>query len=239
MSPARAAEPVAVVRKIPCLVGAVSAHGDGVYSVDLEPSRPVPEFKPGQFLHLALDPYDGAGFWPESRVFSIASSPVDRDRLVITYAVKGAFTTRMERELAPGASVWVKLPYGEFFIDPTRDAVLLAGGTGVTAFTAFLRSLLPEHASRVLLFYGARTPDLFVYQDLVEDRARAVPSFSVCFVPESLRGRLDVAAGWPEIEGMDDPIVYLSGPPQMLTNLTAQLQARGVAPDRIQTDAWE
>ena len=49
--------------------------------------------------------------------------------------------------------------------------MLFAGGTGITAFTAFLQSLTPERAARVLLFYGARTPDLFVYGDL----AQAVP----------------------------------------------------------------
>ena len=98
----------------------------------------VPRFTPGQFLHLALDPYDADGFWPDSRVFSIASSPVARTNLSITYAVKGAFTTRMERELIVGAVVWVKLPYGEFVIDQSRDAVLFAGGTGVTAFTELI-----------------------------------------------------------------------------------------------------
>ena len=47
---------------------------------------PVPRFTPGQFLHLALDPYDADGFWPDSRVFSIASSPDARTNLAITYA---------------------------------------------------------------------------------------------------------------------------------------------------------
>ena len=132
---------MAVVRKIRCSVRRVTDHGERVYSVELAPSLPVPNFKPGQFLHLALDAQEPGGFWPESRVFSIASSPHERDRLAITYAVKGAFTTRMERTLAPGVDVWVKLPYGEFVVDMERDAVLFAGGTGVTAFTAFLQSL--------------------------------------------------------------------------------------------------
>ena len=135
---------MAVVRRIPCVVGTITDHGERVYSVELEPLASVPSFKPGQFLHLAIDPYDGAGFWPESRVFSIASSPHNRDRLTITYAVKGAFTSRMERELARGSRAWVKLPYGEFTVDAGRDAVLFAGGTGVTAFTAFLGSLTPS-----------------------------------------------------------------------------------------------
>ncbi len=60
----------------------------------------------------------------------------------------------------------------------TRDAVLFAGGTGITAFTAFLRSLTADHPHRVLLLYGARTPDLFVYGDLVRERAREVPALT-------------------------------------------------------------
>jgi len=221
------------------VVRGVTDHGERVYSVDLEPSRTVPRFTPGQFLHLALDPYEPDGFWPDSRVFSIASSPSERDRLTITYAVKGVFTTRMERELAVGGNAWVKLPYGEFVVDPARDAVLFAGGTGITAFTAFLGSLTPEHASRVLLFYGARTPDLFVYGPLVEGRGRQVPALTCHLVCEATHGRLEVDAAWPAIESLEDPVFCLSGPPPMLAALTTQLRGRGVSAADIRIDAWE
>ncbi len=230
---------MAVVRKIPCLVRALTDHGEHVYTVELEPAMAVPRFKPGQFLHLVLDEVQPGGFWPESRVFSIASSPQDRDRLAITYAVKGAFTTRMERELTPGGRTWVKLPYGEFVVDSTRDAVLFAGGTGVTAFTAFLQSLRPEQATRVLLFYGARKPDLFVYGHLAEACAREVPSLRCSLVCEETDGRLQVDKAWPAIAMLHDPAFYLSGPPQMLEALTAQLRRRGLSPGDIRTDAWE
>jgi ferredoxin-NADP reductase len=230
---------VAVVRKIPCLVRAVTDHGEHVYTVELEPTMAVPGFKPGQFLHLALDEPQPGGFWPESRVFSIASSPRDSDRLAITYAVKGAFTTRMERELAPGGSAWVKLPYGDFVVDSTRDVVLFAGGTGVTAFTAFLQSLQPERAARVLLYYGARKPDLFVYGSLAEACARAVPSLRCSLVCEETDGRLQVDPAWPAVETLHDPVFYLSGPPLMLEALTTQLRGRGLSPVDIRTDAWE
>jgi ferredoxin-NADP reductase len=230
---------VTVVRKIACRVRAVTDHGEHVYTVDLEPSMAVPRFKPGQFFHLALDEPQPGGFWPESRVFSIASTPLDRDRLAITYAVKGAFTTRMERELAPEGSAWVKLPYGEFVVDSTRDAVLFAGGTGITAFTAFLQSLEPERATRVQLFYGARKQDLFVYGPLAEACAREVPALNCSLVCEETDGRLQVDTAWPAIAALRDPIFYLSGPPEMLAALTAQLGERGVAPALIHTDAWE
>ena len=230
---------MAVVRKIACLVRAVSDHGEHVYTVELEPTMAVPRFKPGQFLHLALDEPHPGGFWPESRVFSIASSPRDGDRLAITYAVKGTFTTRMERELAPGGSAWVKLPYGEFLVDSSRDSVLFAGGTGITAFTAFLQWLQPERQPRVLLFYGARKPDLFVYGPLAGACAREVPSLRCSLVCEATDGRLQVDAAWPAIATLHDPIFYLSGPPEMLEALTTQLAGRGVAPALIRTDAWE
>lgn len=228
-----------VVRKIPCLVFAVTDHGEHVYTVELEPTMAVPRFKPGQFLHLALDEPQPGGFWPESRVFSIASSPRERDRLSITYAVKGAFTTRMERELTSGGSAWVKLPYGEFVIDSKRDAVVFAGGTGVTAFTAFLQSLAPERQPRVLLFYGARKPDLFVYGPMVEACAREVPALSFSLVCEETDGRLEVGPAWPAVETLHDPVFYLSGPPLMLEALATQLRWRGVSAEVIRTDAWE
>ena len=230
---------MAVVRKIRCTVERVTDHGERVYTLDLEPSMKVPRFTPGQFLHLALDSYEPDALWPDSRVFSIANSPQERDRLLITYAVKGAFTSRMQRELAPGVDTWVKLPYGEFVVDPARDAVLFAGGTGITAFTAFLQSMTTDHAARVLLFYGARKSSLFVYGPLAEARAREVPSLTCHLVCEATHGRLEVDAAWPAITGLRDPIFYLSGPPPMLTALTAQLRGRNVPVHDIRIDAWE
>ena len=231
---------MAVVRKVPCQVLGVTDHGEHVYTVELRPLAQVPRFRPGQFLHLALDRYEPGGFWPESRVFSIASSPTDRDRLSITYAVKGAFTGRMERELAPGRETWVKLPYGEFVVDPASHAVLFAGGTGITAFTAFLQSLEPsERAPHVLLCYGARTQALLIYADLAEACARRVPALDVRLYTEDRDGRLNVDAAWDAVERLSEPTFYLSGPPQMLNALGAQLRGRRVPPERIRTDAWE
>ena len=91
-------------------------HGPGVFSVWLEPELPLARFKVGQFLHLALDPFSPeSGYWPESRVFSIASSP-EAGFLRIVYSVKGRYTTRMSRELSEGKEVWLKYPFGEFIV---------------------------------------------------------------------------------------------------------------------------
>ena len=97
-----------MAQKLNCVVEQIIDHGERVYTLALRPERPVPRFVPGQFLHLALDPYDATGFWPESRVFSIASPPAERDLVRITYAVHGRFTARMESGLAEGTQAWIR-----------------------------------------------------------------------------------------------------------------------------------
>ncbi len=179
---------MAVTQKLACVVERISAHGERVYTVTLRPHRAAPRFRAGQFLHLALDPYDPAGFWPESRVFSIASAPAERKALQITYAVHGGFTTRMERELVEGREVWIKMPYGDFVIDGGADVMLFAGGTGITAFTAFLQGLTVDGHHSVGLAYGARTRRLLLYRDLVERCAARVPSLDVSVLHRA-RGR--------------------------------------------------
>ena len=86
---------MAVTQKLACTVERIVDHGARVYTLVLRPERRAPRFRPGHFLHLAIDPYEATGFWPESRVFSIASSPLETDRLWITYSVVGRFTVNV------------------------------------------------------------------------------------------------------------------------------------------------
>jgi len=233
-------------QKLLCGVAAVEDHGERVYSVILKPDSPAPRFVPGQFLHLALDPYRPGDFWPESRVFSIASAPTERTLLRITYAVKGQFTSRMESELHGGREVWIKLPYGEFAVRNDADACLLAGGTGITAFTAFLSGLPADDPRRVHLFYGARRPDLLIYGPLVQAAAQRCPNLQAHYLAERntngvdcLPGRLDLDTVWELLPDAPGRVYYLSGPPEMLDALRQGLSKRGVDPRRVVVDAWE
>lgn len=250
---------MAMPRKLRCEVAAILTHGDRVFTVDLKPESSAPHFRPGQFLHLTVEAFDPAGFWPESRVFSIASSPRDRSRLRICYSVKGRYTAKMEALLRVGSVVWVKLPYGDFVVDESRDAVLLAGGTGISAFSAFLEALTPDHAREVRLAYGARKPDLLLFRAMIEAQLERVPRFRALFFAEAglpdptptpgladspatpvwLPGPISLAEVNSRTPVSVNPVYYLSGPPVMLRSLTEQLRAVGVPPDRIRNDAWE
>jgi ferredoxin-NADP reductase len=233
-------------QKLRCEVVEILDHGEGVYSVFLKPKSPAPHFLPGQFLHLALDEYKPGDFWPDSRTFSIASPPADRQLLRITYAVKGQFTTRMERELLPGRPVWVKMPFGEFVVRTDREVCLLAGGTGVTAFTAFLLGLTKEPQHRIHFFYGARHPGLLIYRAVVEEASQRCPTLDVHFFAEEdaemtgcLPGLITPANVFRFITNPLAVTYYLAGPPEMVKALVADLQRDGVPADQIITDAWE
>ena len=241
---------MSVARKIRCRVEHIADHGEHVYTVDFVPERRVPVFKPGQFLHLALDAYDPSRFWPESRVFSIASPPQQRERLRITYSVQGRFTARMEKELADDKFVWIKLPYGEFIVQATSDVVLFAGGTGITAFTAFLEGLTPTFSHKVYLAYGARDSNLLIYRDLVQRCAAMVSQLQpFYFVDQGADGgpaarsetvgRLSVSAMWSRIENPLAATYYISGPPLMLKAIARDLSESGIRADAIRIDAWE
>jgi ferredoxin-NADP reductase len=245
---------MSVPQKIRSRIKGITDHGDHVYTVYLKPERLLPGFRPGQFLHLALDDYDSCGFWPDSRAFSIASSPSQRSDLRISYSVKGRFTGRMERELHEGRWVWIKLPYGEFVVDSTTDVVLFAGGTGITAFAAFLEDLVPDIEHNIYLAYGARNRNLLIYRDLIDEFASRIAKLHVRYFVEDdreckptiaarrhpeIKGRLGAAAVLQEIRCPTETTYYVSGPPMMLKVISQELYDYGIRREAIRIDAWE
>jgi nitric oxide dioxygenase len=233
--------------RLPAIVEEVVEHAPGLRSLELALERPAPRFKPGQFLHLAIDAWEPSMHWPDSRAFSIASNPDLRDRLRLTFSVVGTFTQRMQT-LQRGSRVWVKLPYGDFVVEsqPGTPVVLVAGGTGITAFSSLLASDAAP-AGEVRVLYGVRCPELLAYGSVLANAARKHPHVRCrTFVEErgdetTTRGRLDVDAVLAAAASTSAPqraLYYLSGPPQMIESLTAALVEHTVDRSRIRIDAW-
>lgn len=237
--------------KIPAMVEEATLHAEGVKSLVLRPLKKCPAFRPGQFLHLAIDPYDPSFNWPESRVFSIASSPTRRDRLRVVFSVKGTFTKRMYDEIEPGKQLFVKLPYGRFtFPEDGRGIVLIAGGTGITPFISFLEYAIDKGISRkISLFYGFRDPAHFLFGSFLRECRKTLPGFELsCFVESgetasvdnnAEKGIIPVKGVLEKTGGTDEEIFFLAGPPGMITAFRDGLSQSGLPTDRIVTDDWE
>lgn len=231
-------------------VSHLQGFGEGVYQVTFAvPSRST-RYLPGQFLHLTLDEFDPTtGYWPESRVFSIASEP-RQDHVTVVYSVKGEYTQRMERELAVGKSVWLKFPYGDFIIGEellTMGSVaLIAGGTGVSPYLPFLKGQ-SERTGEVHLFYGVREAEHLLFrEDLV--RLESQPWFRLHLMVEDgavagltfETGRLSIERVARDLgSGFGSANFFLSGPPAMIRRFKEDLSERGVENNRIHIDEWE
>jgi hypothetical protein len=237
-------------------VASVMKHDEGVYTVSLAPMRRVPKFVAGQFLHLALDEYDSqGGFWPESRVFSIASAPMMQN-IEIVYSVKGRYTARMKKELATGKQVWLKLPYGEFSIDTMassgQDIVLVAGGTGISPYLSYLRTILngSQGTRRVHLIYGIRNEKHVLCSKDLSSCCSTIKEFTMDLFVENGKNKMFSFArqheGIIRIErileigkSMIEPLYFLSGPPSMIQTFKNGLTSEGITPNKIMIDNWE
>lgn len=229
-------------------VTGIERHDEGVATFEFRYLGRRPRYKPGQFLHLALDSYDNSSHWPESRAFTIAKGASDPRFLRLTIAQKGEFTSRIFKELVVGEQVWMKAPYGEFIVncEPDNEVALIAGGTGVSPFVAFMEDALVEGIEgEVWLHYGARDAGLLAYRYLADQCAEALPGFHVRYYVESgdnentSVGRIDLKNVCGALRHVGNATFYLCGPREMTQALSAQLSDDyRVSKAKIRVDDW-
>lgn len=227
-----------IVKKYRSEVVSVENPVADIRTVTLRPLEKAYKYNPGQFLHLALDEYDPARPWPESRCFSMQSSP-EQETIKITFAAKGKFTARMALELAPGKVIHVKLPYGDLFSaeHEKRGAVFIAGGTGITPFLSLFTSLAFAAYGGPKLYFGVRNPAHHLYAADLEKAKAVNSSFHVKLMNEEKDGRLDIRKIFKE--NGPSSVYFISGPPVMIKNFKACLAEKGVPAGNIRTDDWE
>lgn len=238
--------------RIRAKLSAITGFADDVFRLDFAVERKHTRFKPGQFLHLALDEFDPTeAYWPESRVFSICSAPKS-DGISLIYSVKGAYTRRMRHELVEGREYWLKLPYGDFIIEKLvpggETAVVVAGGTGISPFVSYLEHGLRNGFGRhVYLAYAVRSPNRLAFDDLLrrvmESDFVTVRVWSEMGDHSTLvtdHGLLDLDAVVDDVQRLPSPHYLLSGPPPMLYAFASRLRSdHGVADRAIHIDEWE
>lgn len=233
----------------------VIRHTPDVASYRLYAEKRLPRFVPGQFIHLTLEPFDPASFWPESRVFSVANAVTDRRTVELTISRQGDYTSKILDNLQEGEQVWCKGPYGDFTIDASHGyphIILVAGGTGVTPFGAFMDAAINQGklpVEQATLHYGAQTPGLLIYRGLAERCAAEVPGFQVRFYADhggdeidgAIRpGRIDLATIIAETANPAATAFYLSGPQVMIQDFQRKLvEQHGISAQQIFVDAWE
>lgn len=229
---------MAIIRKYQSRVVSIERPVPGIFVVTLESLEKPFKFKSGQFLHLALDPYDPSKAWPDSRCFSIQTSP-DDPCLKLTYSVKGNFTSRMASELMKGNEVCLKLAYGDLFQKPhnKKKCVFIAGGTGITPYLSLFTSRDFEEYKNPKLYFGIRNLSYNIYQDELTKSSQINDSLEITIIDQKEEGMLDIESIFSD-NGIE-PCYFISGPPEMIGKFKMALLNKEVKEENIITDDWE
>ncbi len=246
------------------------------------------DFRPGAYVQLTaparttnfadfeiepeyLDEWDRLGLRqlsvasarPESRAYSIASAPAQRDSLVLIVRIAtpppGAspdvppgIVSSYIFSLRKGDEVEIAGPYASGFhsADHAREMVLIGGGAGMAPLRSIvLDQLHGEHTGCAISFwYGARNRRELCYAEEFERLAREHPRFSW----HVALSEPDASDAWEGDTGFIHDVVrrrhlaehpapsecdyYLCGPPLMIAATRAMLDQLGVSRARVSCD---
>ncbi|MFF8393992.1 ferric reductase-like transmembrane domain-containing protein [Streptomyces sp. NPDC016172] len=162
--------------------------------------------------------------WWQANPFSLSAAPDGRTlRLTAKRAGDGSAALR---HLKVGTRVFAEGPYGAFTtLHRTRpDALLIAGGVGVTPIRALLEEL---HGHAVVIYRVATDRDAVLHdelRDLALARGAELHLVTGPPVPDRLAPQ-ELARLVPDIAERD---VYLCGPPPMMNAVLGSLRELGV-----------
>lgn len=207
------------------------------FTLEIEPADRVQDltFAPGQFNMLYVF---GKGEVP----ISISGNPAKPGTYVHTTRMVGAVTKGMG-QLGPGDFIGVRGPFGRPW--PLKEAtghdvVLVAGGIGLAPLRPALYYILARRSEygRVVLLYGARTPDDLLYQrELQRWRARFDLDVYVTVdrVTGDWRGHLGVVTLLIPRAPFDPArtAAFICGPEVMMRFTVQELLQKGVPPAKI------
>jgi NAD(P)H-flavin reductase/ferredoxin len=224
----------------------VARAAEDVAAIQLRfPAGTKVKFKAGQYLEAILE--DGA-----RRSFSMANPPQQSDGalLHVRLVPGGRFAESVVPQLAPGRTLKVELPFGDFFLREgrARPAVMVARGTGFAPIRSILEDAFRRRLERdFVLYWGARRlRDLYEIElprkwAAAQPRFRFVPVLSEPDPADAWQGRTGFVhkAVMADFATLADREVYACGVNAMVNAARRDfIDARGLAPEAFYCDAF-
>jgi len=236
---------------------------EDVWAFYLKPhdGKPLPPFKPGQYLTFQLD-IPGRDK-PLVRCYSISDGPHRADYYRVT--IKKEKAPPDKPGLPPGAAssffcdavkegdiLSVKAPTGHFFLDMTKNnpIVLIAGGVGVTPMLSMVQAIAASGSKReTWFFFGVRNTQEHIHKAELEKLAAEHENIHlhVCYSrpgANEVQGRDYQHAGRVSIELLKELLpsnnfeYYLCGNGAFMKRISDGLEAWGVPEKEVHFEAF-
>jgi sulfhydrogenase subunit gamma (sulfur reductase) len=225
----------------PLVITGIRDQARDVRAFDLLPVQATDghgiSFIPGQVAMLQINGEPPA-------YFAFASAPEDRELEILVKRTIGASVLIYEMERGARLDLIGVAGHG-FPLDPLmgKDLVFVAMGTGVAPLRSVLRHVLnrKQDFGKLVVLYGARTPDDFCYRDETEGwEAAGVELRQVISRPDGhdwsgptgyVQSLLDHV-----LPDLTSPVALVCGSREMIAQTRDRLQQMGFAPEDILTN---
>ncbi len=193
------------------------------------------EFRTGQFVEVTLPGIGEAPFTP-------SSDPNIKNKIDVTIMNVGRITSLLHAS-SKNISLGVRGPYGKGYpLDKFegKDVLIIGGGVGLAPLRSLLFSLFAEidKYNKIVLRYGARTPDDIIYKESILRWAEikkvdVVTTVDVC--DAKWNGNVGLVTTILKDLPVDlkNSISIVCGPPIMMKFVTLKLLDLGYEPQNI------
>lgn len=226
---------------------------EGTYAFVFEKPKEF-QFRAGQHVRMILISPPETDNEGDSRFFSLASTPQEKD-LVFAMRMRDTAFKRVLGKMQTGEKVKIQMrldnPHGSFTFhqDATKPAVFIIGGIGIVPAFSMIKDAIERKLShRMLLFYSNRRPEDAPFLDDLQKLAKQNPNFTlIATMTEAEKsakpwqgetGEIDISMLKKYVGNLESPIYYISGLSDMVSAMKTTVTDAGVNENNIRAEEF-
>lgn len=194
-------------------------------------------FLAGQYMHIYLPVVNEKGRG-NSRMFTIASSPLEKDHIFIATKKGRTIYKKALFNLIPGTSVKFYGPSGGLVVDEVKKPsyVFLSLGIGITPFRSILKYVSQKNLKiPVTLIASFANKEDFCFYDELMGISKYNSNIKIIYTLTRIRTQLIEKY----IKNINEHLYYIVGSPNAVSDLEEVVSEMGIPSDKIFTEIFE
>ncbi len=193
-------------------------------------------FNAGQHTQVRLQKLAYTDPRGPSRVFTISSSPENKDEIAIIFRYTGSGYKKTLMELKPSSKVIIQEASGFFTLPDNGEHTFIAGGIGIAPFISMIRTVnkLPKSNLRIKLLYANKSKESAAYTEELQGINGSLENFSL----HNSFGRIQIEDIKKSVSDIKNMNWWIVGPPAMVADIRSLLNSMGVYGDKIFTEEF-